>query len=182
LRATDNMERVFVRARAVVTFGDAIRELPVVRINGTFYHDIQITHNQVGEGTVEVYFDDEEIVQSPFHIRVRQRDCSTIYPGEGRSPDKNGRCICSSDSFEIGEKCVAAVELFSVVSSVFVFAILVGVYFYARHKRRLSDQVWIVSPEDLHFGEPPEIIGQGSFGVVVLGVRKWEYVGSLLFP
>jgi hypothetical protein len=30
-------------------------------------------------------------------------------------------------------------------------------------------QVWHINVEELHFNEPPEVIGQGGFGVVVLG-------------
>ena len=37
-----------------------------------------------------------------------------------------------------------------------------------RHRRKKNDQVWHVNEEELQFGHPPEVIGQGSFGVVLL--------------
>jgi predicted Ser/Thr protein kinase len=38
-----------------------------------------------------------------------------------------------------------------------------------QYKKKQSDSVWHVSVDELHFNEPPEVIGQGGFGVVVLG-------------
>lgn len=43
------------------------------------------------------------------------------------------------------------------------------IFFYLGYKKKQNDSVWHVLPEELHFNEPPEIIGQGAFGVVVLG-------------
>mmetsp|Transcript_30603 Transcript_30603/g.57982 ORF Transcript_30603/g.57982 Transcript_30603/m.57982 type:complete len:851 (+) Transcript_30603:93-2645(+) len=58
------------------------------------------------------------------------------------------------------------------VSAGVVAAILV--YFYVVHMRRKADSVWSVVPSELKFHEPPEVIGQGTFGLVVLA----EYRGT----
>jgi hypothetical protein len=47
-------------------------------------------------------------------------------------------------------------------------------YLFLRYTRRKNDEMWLVCVEELHFGEPVEIIGQGSFGVVLLA----EYRGT----
>ena len=53
-----------------------------------------------------------------------------------------------------------------------VAAILV--YLFVRHKRKQSDSIWSVVPSELKFHQPPEVIGQGTFGLVVLA----EYRGT----
>ena len=45
---------------------------------------------------------------------------------------------------------------------------------YAEQKKREADLVWHVHPEELHFRTPPEVLGRGSFGLVLLG----EYRGT----
>jgi len=63
------------------------------------------------------------------------------------------------------------------VSIGFVCAFVVSavlVYFYVRKKRMQSDSVWSVVPSELKFHQPPEVIGQGTFGLVVLA----EYRGT----
>ena len=59
----------------------------------------------------------------------------------------------------------------------FVCAFIVAgvlVVFYVRHKKRQADSVWSVMPSELKFHQPPEVIGQGTFGMVVLA----EYRGT----
>ena len=51
---------------------------------------------------------------------------------------------------------------------------IVFVYWYVEQKKREADLVWKVNKEDLHFDSPPEVIGQGSFGLVLLA----EYRGT----
>jgi guanylate cyclase len=48
------------------------------------------------------------------------------------------------------------------------------IYYYLAYKRRQADSVWSVSPSELKFHQPPEVIGQGTFGLVVLA----EYRGT----
>lgn len=53
-------------------------------------------------------------------------------------------------------------------------ALAIGVFFYLDNKRKKNDSVWVVSREDIKFADPPEIIGRGTFGLVLLG----EYRGT----
>ena len=48
------------------------------------------------------------------------------------------------------------------------------VYCYLGYRRRKSDEVWHVNPEELDFSHPVEVIGQGAFGVVLAA----EYRGT----
>jgi len=44
------------------------------------------------------------------------------------------------------------------------------------HRQRRSDSIWELQHDDLKFGEPPKVIGQGKFGLVLLA----EYRGTLV--
>ena len=71
-------------------------------------------------------------------------------------------------------KCTSSVVFFVIIAAVVaVVAAQVG-YCYLNHKRKQNDQMWMVNVEELHFSEPVEVIGQGSFGVVLLA----EYKGT----
>jgi len=55
-----------------------------------------------------------------------------------------------------------------------VSVLLVSAYVYVHHKKRKADSIWSVKMSELSFDEPPEIIGRGSFGLVLLA----EYRGT----
>eukprot|EP00977_Amphora_coffeiformis_P024041 scaffold14974_cov195-Amphora_coffeaeformis.AAC.48 len=50
----------------------------------------------------------------------------------------------------------------------------VVVFLFYEHKRKSNDSVWQVKKEELKFNDPPEVLGRGSFGMVLLG----EYRGT----
>jgi hypothetical protein len=60
------------------------------------------------------------------------------------------------------------------VSLAVVAIVALGVFFYFERKRRMNDNVWKVRKEELVFGDPPEVIGRGTFGIVLLA----EYRGT----
>ena len=102
------------------------------------------------------------------------RDCNIDFHGQSKAPTGSGDCVCSSDTLQIGEKCVKA-YIFYVSISIGLVAIfvLIGMW-YLGYKKCQSDLLWLVNVEELHFSEPVEVIGQGSFGVVLLA----EYRGT----
>jgi hypothetical protein len=53
-------------------------------------------------------------------------------------------------------------------------AILTSGFIYISYKRRKADLVWNIDSSELKFDEPPEIIGRGTFGLVLMG----EYRGT----
>lgn len=67
---------------------------------------------------------------------------------------------------------VAAVAAILVVALAFVASLTSYLYFDDR--RRKADASWKVKVEELKFGNPPEILGRGTFGLVLLA----EYRGT----
>ena len=90
--------------------------------------------------------------------------------GRGMVATENGRCECGADTVEIGNKCVdnTILAISGSLAGVILLAIL-G-YFYISYRNRKNDQIWQVDLDELHFDDPVEVIGQGSFGVVLLAV------------
>ena len=61
-----------------------------------------------------------------------------------------------------------------IVAAIGVLIAFQIVYCYFGYRRRKSDEVWHVNPEELNFSHPVEVIGQGAFGVVLAA----EYRGT----
>lgn len=55
-----------------------------------------------------------------------------------------------------------------------VVVLVVAAYLYVDHKKRKADAVWIIYPSELAFRDPPEVLGRGTFGLVLLA----EYRGT----
>ena len=61
----------------------------------------------------------------------------------------------------------------AVVVPITVIGILcVAAFLWYDYKRRQNDMIWKVKQEELHFDDPPEVIGQGTFGLVLLAGTK----------
>jgi len=67
----------------------------------------------------------------------------------------------------------AALLVASVGGAVVLFAVGLG-YLYLERKRRSTDSVWRVLTKELVFDDPPETVGRGTFGLVLLA----EYRGT----
>eukprot|EP00980_Cylindrotheca_fusiformis_P000864 scaffold227_cov97-Cylindrotheca_fusiformis.AAC.2 len=121
-----------------------------------------------GVNILEVFVDGVQIPSSPFRIEVESRDCDVDYPRSGRVANDVGDCECSAESISIGNKCVSNGNFAAIMASLGLFVAIVLGLWYIRYKRRKSDEVWHINPEELEFSHPVEVIGQGAFGVVLL--------------
>lgn len=55
---------------------------------------------------------------------------------------------------------------------------MIGFYFYQKQKQRQIDSAWKVDPKDLIFKNPPEVLGRGSFGLVLLA--EYRFVDAVV--
>jgi len=65
-------------------------------------------------------------------------------------------------------------KLAAIIVPSIIVACFVVVYLVATRRRRHADSLWEIDPKELHFSDPPEILGRGTFGLVVLA----EYRGT----
>lgn len=56
----------------------------------------------------------------------------------------------------------------------FVILVVAGLYIYQDQKKKRNDAVWLIQKEDLEYSDPPEVLGFGTFGLVLLA----EYRGT----
>lgn len=125
-----------------------------------------------------------------------QRDCMHLsdceVSGDGTC-NSNGECVCKNqedfNSEGEGEDALCSHKepdnvvyvtqgtnpvLSIVLPIALALVVVVVVFLFYEHNRKQNDSVWKVKREELTFDDPPELIGRGTFGVVILG----EYRGT----
>jgi hypothetical protein len=68
------------------------------------------------------------------------------------------------------------VVLPTILIPIVVIVAILSVLLYLDLKRRQTDSLWSIKASELHFGDPPDIIGRGTFGFVLLA----EYHGTMV--
>ncbi len=170
LRIFDNMLRDSAEVTVIVHSGEHRKTLRPTNIPETHAYEFTITDNEARVQVVEVLVNGEPISQSPIRVMVVDADCDSKYgKGSNRVPDSEGNCVCAGNTYELTGSCLASASFFLVIFSVVFVAVGIMLFFYLGYKKKQSDSVWHINVEELHFNEPPEVIGAGGFGVVILG-------------
>ncbi|CAB9515268.1 activated protein kinase catalytic subunit alpha-1 [Seminavis robusta] len=168
-RIVDHMERTGAKVAAIQSLGEQSKDLEVVEV-GPWTYEFQLTEPRMGMAIVAIAIDDIEIYDSPIRVEVAEKTCD----GEGKVATEWGDCVCKSDTVDINGTCVD-VAIFAAVGSVAGFILIVSLIFaYIEYKNHKADEMWKVDINELLFDDPVEVIGQGSFGVVLLA----EYRGT----
>jgi hypothetical protein len=175
LRIFDNVRRDGANVLVVVHSGDKQRKIVPKNLTAMYAYDFTITDTHVGAQVVEVIVDGQPISQSPIRVMVVEADCDSLY-GEGShlAPNEEGICVCAENTYDIAGTCFTSVGFFLIIVSIIFAVVGIMLFFYLGYKKKQSDSVWQINVEELHFNEPPEVIGSGTFGVVILG----EYRGT----
>ncbi|KAG7367635.1 adenylate and guanylate cyclase catalytic domain containing protein [Nitzschia inconspicua] len=146
MRIYDNMLRKDAEVEIIQHSADSRDVLDFKHIEGTYAYEFKVMSPSVQAQVIEILVNGKPIGQSPIRIMILPNDCEAVYGAAGnRVPDFD----------------------------VFIF-VGFSVFLYLAYKKKQNDQIWHINVEELHFNEPPEVIGQGGFGVVVLG----EYRGT----
>ena len=175
LRIFDNLQRQGAQISAVLHFGDNDIDLPIREVEGTpWTYEAHWSEQYLGVALVEVAVNGVQIPESPVRIQVVHRDCAADFPGQGKMAADNGNCECGGSTVDIAGKCVKTAAIAASVS-VAAFLVMVVIGFYiVKARNHKADVMWHVAVDELQFDDPVEVIGQGSFGVVLLA----EYRGT----
>ncbi|CAB9524010.1 activated protein kinase catalytic subunit alpha-1 [Seminavis robusta] len=176
-RAYDNLERDGARFTAFMHVGHESKPLDVRNATGTnssYAYEFEFTHDEVGIAVLEVFANEEQIPESPFRVQIVPRNCEADFPGQRKVSTTVGDCECGSGHVEINGDCMPTTILAIIISSVGLVIACELLYCYLGYRKAKSDEVWQVNTEELHFSQPPEVVGQGAFGVVLLA----EYRGT----
>ena len=170
MRIFDNMLRDDAEVSVLVHAGEKRQEIAPKNVPGTYAYDFTLTANEVGTEAIEVFVNGVPISQSPLRVFVEEADCADQYGADSnRVPDSQGICVCADGTHEMSGTCVGSAGFFLIIFAVVFVVCAVVLSFYLGYKRKQSDSVWHINVEELHFNEPPEVIGAGGFGIVILG-------------
>ena len=133
---------------------------------------VQLSFNIIDDDYPDCFFNQDDSLS--LAIEVNPKDCAGPTGDLLRVADSNGNCVCAINSSEIGTKCVSNMTL--VLFGIVIFSIvgLIFVRYYVESNRKKADSVWEVDSSDLLFDDPAEIVGRGTFGLVLLA----EYRGT----
>ena len=175
LRAIDNVKRDDAEVEVLIHFDRDTENLDVYKVPGMpFEYEFRWSRKTVGVGIMEVFVNGEQIPESPFRVQVLERQCDLDFPGQGKVSTGDGSCKCSDGSIDFGRNCVSS-AVFAATASIGAFLVVCVVAVFAmRYYNRKHDEMWQIDLDELHFDDPVEVIGQGSFGVVLLA----EYRGT----
>lgn len=172
-RAIDNLKRVNPEITVIVHLDHESILLDVQEVE-PFTYGFNFTYGYEGVEILEIFFNGVQIPESPLRLKVVQRDCEVDFPGHHYTTTDSGQCVCSADTYDVVGDCVDK-QVFAIagaLTGVCLLAIL-G-YFYMSYRNKKADEMWQVELDELSFDDPVEVIGQGSFGIVLLG----EYRGT----
>jgi serine/threonine protein kinase len=131
-----------------------------------------VTLNVQDDAYPDCFFDNT--ISFELSVKVLAVDCVATTGDKLRVADEDGNCICASSALQIGGNCVAnSVLLPSILIPLLMLAFL-AVHLYVKRKRKQADSVWAVMASELRFDDPPEIVGRGTFGLVL----RAEYRGT----
>lgn len=171
-RIYDNMQRVGAKVEVLSHSGDSQEKLQTREVPNSrgFAYEFTVTNKKVEVHVIEILFDGKPISQSPIRVVVEDKNCEAVYGEQSnRVPDEYGDCVCAGNTYELGGACLDSAYFFLIIFALVFLVVGVLVFFYLGYKKKQSDSVWHINVDELHFNEPPEIIGQGGFGVVILG-------------
>jgi guanylate cyclase len=173
-RAIDNKkrERAFINVTVHDGGNTGVWLVPQEETANTY--EFEISAQQVGILIIEISLDGEQIPESPLRVQISERDCDADYEFGVHRADAYGNCVCDDNTVSMGGSCVPLKIILPAILAPIAFLIAIVVYCYIKKKTREADSVWYVQPNELYFNEPPEVIGLGSFGLVLLG----EYRGT----
>lgn len=170
LRIYDNMERDNVNVTVIDHSGDREKRLPVRNLDAPYAYEFSVYDKEVQVQVLEIFVNGVPISQSPIRVIVEEKNCDTAHgANSNRVPNAEGECVCASNTYEMAGTCLESSYFFLIIFSAVFIVLGAFISVYLGYKKKQSDSIWHVSVDELHFNEPPEVIGQGGFGVVILG-------------
>lgn len=166
LRLSDNRERNGAKVEAIMHLAKSTKTVPVTLIEEHLY-GLSWSDTRVGVAILEIFVDGVMIPESPIRVQVEPRNCDIDHPGERKESTEAGDCVCESGTVDLLDKCVQSTVLAIVISIFAVLLVSMCGLCYLRYQRAKNDALWMIEIDELQFDDPVEVVGQGSFGVVL---------------
>ena len=173
--AIDNKRREGITMSVKLIDGKDFQTFVMEQVNGTNHYEFSFDANQreVGITIIQLFVEDEQVLQSPFRFEVVERDCKAATGNVRLQPDRYGNCICSGRNVTIAYRCVAIEVVVGSVLGVFLLVLAIAIKFYV-NKKNNEASFWKIHPAEVEFPAEPHCLGSGKYGVVL----EAKYRGS----
>ena len=86
----------------------------------------------------------------------------------------SGYCNCNTGGGYVltSTGCWRTEHLAITIAVPIIVTVILAILLYSRHKLQQADSVWKVAMQDLEFGDPCEVLGRGTFGLVVAATYR----------
>jgi hypothetical protein len=129
---------------------------------------IELTTTEVRQVILEIFVDGSQMENSPVLHSVVPFVCED----KNKVADNEGVCICGSRGVAWQGGCIDLLHLLlGILVPIFVFVAIA----WSVHVQRLvvrADQLWQIDGKEIRFRKPPEVLGKGSFGLVLQGTYR----------
>eukprot|EP00277_Geminigera_cryophila_P031941 CAMPEP_0173063384 /NCGR_PEP_ID=MMETSP1102-20130122/4355_1 /TAXON_ID=49646 /ORGANISM="Geminigera sp., Strain Caron Lab Isolate" /LENGTH=657 /DNA_ID=CAMNT_0013930183 /DNA_START=160 /DNA_END=2132 /DNA_ORIENTATION=+ len=129
-------------------------------------YSLSVSSTVVGVHILQIMFDGKQVPASPILLEVDPALCTD----SSKIADEQGECRCNSDkgwTGVAGGRCMKLAVLITIIVLPVLFALVVFGFSYIKVATKMADSIWEIQIEDLHFDTPTEILGRGTFGLVV---------------
>ena len=134
----------------------------------TYFYGLNVTTHVVGINILEIYFGGQQLHNSPFLLQCDRVPCANSY----YIANETGYCNCNTDQggyVLTSSGCWRTSDLAACVAVPLVTLGFLSVVLYSRYKLQQTDSMWKIDVSNIIFADPPEILGRGTFGLVVAG-------------
>jgi hypothetical protein len=117
---------------------------------------------------VRLAIPDKDLVSNTFYVTFEVEACDSAFVSSGRLAAETMAKI------DVVVEPPSSLRLPAVIVPLIAVLLVAAVYLYVDHKKRRAESVWIIQRSELVFRNPPEVLGIGTFGLVLLA----EYRGT----
>ena len=122
----------------------------------------------IGNHLVEVEVGNQEVPMSPFVVTVLPPDCGFL-----RVPTVDGLCVCAPGAWDVGGRCFAAdSKLVVVILALLLTLLALGASSGMVYMRTQLENSWRIPFEEITLTSPVEVIGRGTYGLVIKGFYR----------
>jgi len=169
-RLADNRLRKWMNLTWKLREGATTREGVGTAVGDTDSFDskylLNVSSAVVGVHILEIMFDEVQVPASPILLEVESALC--VDPS--KIADDKGTCRCNNAkgwTGVAGGMCMQLGVLIAIIVVPVMLALVLLGLLYIKVATKLADSIWEIKIDDLHFDNPPEILGRGTFGLVV---------------
>lgn len=144
IRIRDNLQRDNAEVTVVVHQGPETYQERVIKVDD-YRYKIRFSSQVVGVAVMEVFVNGEQIPESPFRVQIDDLDCEIDYPGDRKTSNAQGQCVCKSSTMELFGKCIETTVVAVSISAVAIILVTILGTIYVRYRTHKNDEMWMVS-------------------------------------